>query len=191
MLALPASLIAMSMVLGIVPQARAPTPCIVMNQRNFESRPSPLDSISFEVGGQEVKICYGRPSARGRTMIGGESVPYGTLWRTGANEPTMIHTPLALSIAGIEVEPGTYSLYTIPGEIEWEVIVNRSISQWGAERTYNDEVKAQEVGRSTVPSSRIDGHVEMFTIKSESTGLGANVVLEWEHTRVTIPVRPN
>ena len=57
-------------------------------------------------------------------MIGGEGVPYGKLWRTGANEPTVIFTPVALDIAGVKVAPGKYSIYTVPGEKEWEVIVN-------------------------------------------------------------------
>ena len=165
--------------------------CIVMNPRGFESRQSPLDSLSFDVGGHAVKICYGRPSARGRTMIGGESVPYRKLWRTGADEPTMIHTAAPLSVAGIEIGPGSYSLYTVPGESDWELVVNRSISQWGRESSYTDEVKAQEVGRATVSSQRLENHVETFTMRAEPVSNGAVVLLEWEHTRVSIPVTAN
>ena len=80
-----------------------------------------------------MKVCYGRPSLRGRQMLGTEHVPYGKLWRTGANEPTIFYTPVALQVAGIRVPPGVYSLYTVPGKTEWEVIVNRSITQWGHE----------------------------------------------------------
>lgn len=167
---------------------QAPAGCIIMNERNFDSRPSPLDSVMFDVAGQRVKVCYGRPSARGRTMVGGESVPYGKLWRTGANEPTMIHTPVKLDIAGITVEPGSYSLYTVPGESEWEVIVNRSITQWGHESRYTDEVRAQEVGRAKVPNGHLDEHVETFTISAEPASGGVNLVLRWEHTEVVIPV---
>ena len=71
-------------------------------------RRSPLDSLTFSVRNQPVKVCYGRPSARGRTMLGGPSVPYGRLWRTGANEPTVFFTPIPLKLAGIAVPPGTY-----------------------------------------------------------------------------------
>lgn len=116
------------------------TSCVV--QRNvlpLEGRVSPLDSVTFRVAGVDVKICYGRPSARGRTMIGGSSVPFGKIWRTGANEPTLLRTPVALTIAGVPVPAGTYSVYTVPGEAEWEIIVNRSYSQWGRERFYTDE----------------------------------------------------
>ncbi len=153
------------------------------------TRTSPLDSVRFEVAGAPVKICYGRPSARGRKIMGG-LLPYGELWRTGANEPTMIHTAAALDIAGLRVEPGTYSLYTVPGESEWELIVNRSISQWGHEGRYSDEVRAQEVGRAKVKSESMDEPVETFTIRALPTeGGGATVLLEWERTRVSIPIR--
>ncbi|KPJ94177.1 MAG: hypothetical protein AMS18_04275 [Gemmatimonas sp. SG8_17] len=197
MIDLVASLLVAAGLLGVGPDSLvanaqvSATDCIVMNPRGFDSRPSPLDSLTFEVGGNTVKICYGRPSARGRTMIGGESVPYGKVWRTGANEPTMIHTTTPLSIAGIDIGPGSYSLYTVPGEDDWELIVNRSISQWGRETSYTDEVRAQEVGRARVSSQRLDNHVETFTIRAEPTSSRVAVFLEWEHTRVSIPVTAN
>lgn len=156
----------------------------------MEGRASAYDSTVVHVGGAEVKVCYGRPSARGRTMIGGDAVPYGRLWRTGANEPTILHNPVPVEVAGIPLEPGSYSLYTVPGETEWTVILNRSTSQWGAEGQYTAEVEAQEVGRATVPSERTPDHVETFTLRSEAAGNGAELVLEWEHTRVRIPVTP-
>lgn len=153
------------------------------------TRRSPLDSVRFEIQGTPVMICYGRPSARGRVIMG-DLVPFGSLWRTGANEPTMIHSSVALDIAGIAVEPGTYSLYTVPGESEWELIVNRSISQWGREDRYSDEVRAQEVGRVKVKSESTDEHVETFTIRALPSSDGnATVLLEWERTRVTIPIK--
>ncbi len=171
--------------------AQADTACIVQNPESMpaEGRASPLDSLTFPVAGQEVKICYGRPSSRGRTMIGGSRVPFGEVWRTGANEPTLLRTPIALSIAGVMVPAGTYSMYTVPGEVEWEIIVNRSYSQWGREGYYTDEVQAQEVGRGTVSSERTDSHIETFTIRAEALPDGnVHVILEWERTRVRVPV---
>src|SRR5690349_11479076 len=106
--------------LSAAPQP-APAACIVMGMK-VEGRGSPLDSLSFKVGSADVKVCYGRPSAKGRTMIGGEAVPFGKLWRTGANEPTMIHTTGPLTIAGVAVPAGSYSLYTVPGPKTWSVI---------------------------------------------------------------------
>ena len=186
-----ASLLALTVLTGAVALGDrhvAAMDCVIMNE-NLDSRPSPLDSVSFEVQGHAVKVCYGRPSAKGRTMIGGEAVPYGKLWRTGANEPTMIHTSTALNVAGIAIEPGTYSFYTVPGEGEWEVILNRSITQWGHEGRYSEEVKAQEVGRGTARSERTDNHVETFTMSTESSGAGVTLLLEWENTRVMVPIK--
>jgi hypothetical protein len=122
-------------------------------------------------------------------MIGGEYVPYGELWRTGANEPTTLHTPFAVEIAGIDVEPGSYTLYTIPNPTEWTVIVNRSITQWGEEGRYTEEVRAQEVGRGTVPAEATGAPVETFIISSEAGDADAtNLILEWEGSRVKIPI---
>ena len=164
----------------------APLPCITMNTEKLPlaTRKSPLDSLSFNVGSSDVKVCYGRPSLRGRHMLGGNDVPYGKLWRTGANEPTMIHTTGPLVVAGIKVPPGSYSLYTVPNASQWEVIVNKSITQWGEEHNYTDAVKAQELGRGKVKPESLKTPVEVFTITSEPGFL----VLEWETTRVKIPV---
>ena len=177
--------------LGPAPAA-ADTACVVQNPQQMPARgrQSPLDSLTFSVGGQPVKVCYGRPSLRGRKMIGASAVPYGKLWRTGANEPTIFYTPVRLDIAGIDVAPGLYSLYTVPGEREWEVIVNRATAQWGHESRYTEEVEKQEVGRGTVPAERIETPVEMFTIRAEpASGDAQAVVLEWENSRVRIPVK--
>jgi hypothetical protein len=170
------------------------TACVVQNPDKMpaEGRPSPLDSVTFNVGAHPVKVCYGRPSLRGRRMLGSAAIPYGKLWRTGANEPTIFYAPVALQVAGVKVQPGVYSLYTVPGEKEWEVIVNRSISQWGHENRYTAEVKAQEVGRGKVAAESVAKPVETFTIRAEPGGPGAgalSMVLEWENTRVKIPVR--
>ena len=155
----------------------------------LEGRKSPLDSLTFSVAQKEVKVCYGRPSSRGRVMLGGADVPYGKIWRTGANEPTIFFAPIPLKVAGLSVAPGVYSLYTVPGQREWEVIVNRSTSQWGRENNYTPEVKAQEVGRAKVKAESTSPPVETFTIRAEPSGKGASLVLEWEKTRIKIPVQ--
>jgi hypothetical protein len=152
------------------------------------ARPSALDSLSFAIGGGEVKVCFGRPNARGRTMIGGDAVPFGRIWRTGANETTKIRSTVPLVIAGIAVPAGTYAIYTVPGETEWQVVVNRAWEQWGHERFYTAEVEAQDVARTTVPVERLADHVETFTIRNERGSNGVTLILEWEHTRIRIPV---
>lgn len=173
---------------GIAPQ-KPELACITMNTERLplEGRRSPLDSVTFVLQASPVKVCYSRPSARGRVIFGG-LLPYGQLWRTGANEPTMIHTAIALSIAGIAVEPGSYSLYTVPGENEWELIVNASTSQWGHEGSY-DSVRSHEIGRVKVMSEATDDHVEVFTIRATpNSDRDATLVLDWDRTRVVIPI---
>lgn len=164
------------------------TVCRPDDRMDVEGRSSPYDSTLVAIGDAEAKVCYGRPSMRGREIFG-EMLPYDTLWRTGANEPTTIHIPFPAEIAGLQVAPGSYSIYSVPGEEEWTVIVNRSTSQWGIEAQYTDAIRAQEVGRATVPSDQIEEPVETFEITTEETGPNSsNLVLEWETTRVRIPI---
>lgn len=176
---------------GPAPTA-APLPgCFIKYPKQMPAagRKSPLDSLTFMVGGTQVKLCYGRPSLRGRNMLGGADVPYDTLWRTGANEPTTIYSPVPLTVAGLKAPAGQWSLYTVPGKSEWQVVVNSSTSQWGKEDEYTAEVRSHEVGRAKVPSEALMAPVEMFTIHTEPAGAnGVNLVLEWEKTRVKIPI---
>jgi Protein of unknown function (DUF2911) len=167
-----------------------PDPACPSRSVPLAGRKSPLDSVTFTIARQPVKVCYGRPSSRGRTMLGGTDIPYGKLWRTGANEPTIFYAPVPLRIAGLNVPPGVYSLYTVPGPQEWEIIVNRSTSQWGKEDQYTPEVKAKELGRAKVKSEVLKTPVETFTIKAEPEGdNAASLLLDWEKTRVRIPVQ--
>ena len=172
---------------GGTPVAVDPTvslACQPSDRMPLEGRASPYDSADVAVGGQSLRVCYGRPRAQGREIFGG-LVPYGRLWRTGANEPTILHVPFAAEIAGVRVTPGSYSLYTVPGAEEWTIVLNPSTSQWGHESSYTAEIEAREIGRGTAPTERLDQHVEQFTIRGDAGAL----LLEWERTRVRIPVR--
>lgn len=152
-------------------------------------RSSPTESVSFDLGDQRVKICYGSPRVRGRKAIGGSLVPYGQLWRTGANEPTTIRTSGSLQIAGIRID-GKASLYTVPGPETWEIVLNRSTSQWGIESAYRGGVAEAEIGRTVVASDTTPGHQEAFAITVEpgADSASAVLVLSWERTVVRIPV---
>jgi hypothetical protein len=175
--------------LAASPVAAQDVACPFNANMKLETRRSPLDSLSFSVAGQAVKVCYGRPSLRGRTMIGGEAVPFGKVWRTGANETTKFITASAVKVGGLDVPAGMYALYTVPGESEWEIIVNRSYEQWGQEGGYTDAVKAQELGRVKAKVEPVESPIETFTIRAEPQQDGSvHLVLEWQNARVRVPV---
>jgi len=150
-------------------------------------RPSPLDSISVQLGGGAIKLCYGRPSARGRKVMGG-LVPFDQPWRLGANEATTINVPFAAQLAGVRVEPGIYTLYAIPGASKWQIVVNRGVQRWGV--PIDGDVRARDVGAGTVATESLGAPVETLTLKfAPAAGNATELVLEWEKTRVRIPIR--
>lgn len=165
------------------------------------SRPSPFDSASLQVDGHlAAKLCYSRPSVRGRVVFG-ELVPYDTLWRTGANEATVLHLAQPTDIAGLVADSGDYSLYTVPNPAQWQVVLNGAAGHWGLTRdetgadgvlytnAYTPEVRAQELGRAPITVEQIP-FVEQLTASFES--LSANehrLYVDWETTRVVIPLR--
>ena len=188
-----ALLVGMALATPILLTALPASPSLLLHlpcPRNWSWQPtwllrsSPMNSLTVMIGGTPVKVCYGRPALRGRTMIGGPRVPFGQLWRTGANEPTTLIASVPLDIAGVMVSPGRTALYSVPGPETWEIILNRSTSQWGLESQYSDAVKAQEIGRAIVRSESADPGVEWLTFTAGDNEL----VLTWGTTRVRIPV---
>ena len=152
---------------------------------DLAQRASPLDSVQVTLEGATVKVCYGRPSAKGRTVMGG-LVPFGEPWRLGANEPTRLILPFAAEVAGVHVGPGTYSLYVVPQRTSWEVHVNKAVDRWGI--PIDEQVQAQDVGKGSVPVEALTQPVEQLTVRLVA-GSPADLVVEWEKTRVRIPVR--
>ena len=155
----------------------------------WQPRPSPLRDVRFTAAGGHGRVCYGAPSLRGRTMIGGAAVPFGQLWRTGANEPTTLHTEVPLTLGGVALEPGSYAIYTVPGAESWNVVVNRSTRQWGLESEYTDAVARQELGRFAVIPETLTTPVEQMRIVAEPAGVETDLLLEWQTTRIRIPLR--
>ena len=150
------------------------------------TRPSPLGEVRFSLGGDEGLLCYGRPSANDRVVMG-ELVPYGAPWRLGANEATAIHVTFPAEIGDVEVEPGSYSLYAVPGEAEWEIFVNRQVERWGI--PINEGVTGENIGSFTRPVARVETPVETLTFSWQEHGEGmGHLVMEWENSRVEIPV---
>lgn len=150
-------------------------------------RPSPLGETSIPLGGQEAKVCYGRPSANDRTVMG-ELVAFGQPWRLGANEATAIHLPFAAEVGGVRLDPGSYSIYAVPGEKEWEFFLNRNFQRWGI--PINEEITGENVGSFTRPVEATEGMVEQLTFGWMAHGADmGHLVVEWEHTRVDIPIQ--
>jgi hypothetical protein len=148
------------------------------------ARISPLDVVSYKYKDAYVKIIYSRPSIKNREIFG-KLVPYGEVWRTGANEATEITLTRDVSIMGKPIPAGTYSLFTIPQENIWTIILNKEDGQWGA---YNYNSK-QDIGRWDVPVSRLSGKsLEIFTIQFINKNNVADLSICWGDICVTLPI---
>lgn len=144
-------------------------------------RPSPPAVVTATVpGGATFSIRYSRPSAHQRKVMGG-LVPYGEVWRTGANEATTFTVDRPVRVQGRALPAGKYGLFTIPQAKEWTIIFNSQPSQWGA---YEYE-PTRDTLRVPAPVSALSQPVEQFTITADKTG---EVSLSWEKTRATFKV---
>jgi hypothetical protein len=156
---------------------------LIWAQEDKSHRPSPPGTADCTINGKKVAISYSRPSLRGRKAVG-QLVPYGKVWRTGANEATTLTTETNLNIGGAKVPAGTYTLYTLPSEGTWKLIINKQTGQWGTE--YHED---QDLARVDMTKSAIVVPVEQFTIAlDQAANDKADLVLEWEQTRLTVPV---
>ena len=146
---------------------------------------SPHEDVSAELGGHKITITYGRPSMRGRKIMGG-LVPYGKVWRTGADEATTLETDVDLDINGLKVPKGKYALFTLPSPDGWTLIINKTAQQWGA----FDYKEAADLGRTKMQVSKANSPVEQFTISLAPYGSNALALrLEWENTMATATVK--
>src|SRR4051812_11524896 len=109
---------------------------LAMGQGRMKSGPnekSPISKTEMPVGDKKILIEYNAPSLRGRQVIGGSVVPYGQVWRTGADAATTLTTPVDITIGTLKVPAGVYSLYTLPDKSSWKLIVSKQVGQWGTE----------------------------------------------------------
>lgn len=147
-------------------------------------RLSPSAATSQVIGVTEVMITYGRPAVRERTIFG-ELVPYGEVWRTGADEATTISFSDDVEIEGEHVEEGIYALFTIPGEDEWSIILNEQPEQWGAYQ-YDEDGDVLNVSATPEPAE----HQERLTFYFEDIDrTSGTLVLHWADVRVPIDLR--
>ncbi len=133
-------------------------------------------------GGLVVKVEYSRPFKKGRPIFGG-LVPYGKVWRTGANEATLISFSKDAIFGGKAIKAGQYSLFTIPAEGDWTVILNRQTGQWGL--TYDP---AQDAARVPAAAERHQTPTEQLTIDALPAASGLLLRIDWDQTAVTIPI---
>ena len=141
---------------------------------------SPPATATGKIGAATVTIVYSQPSARGRKIMGG-LVPYGEVWRTGANEATTIEFDKPVKIEGKDLAAGKYALFTIPGENEWTIIINKDVKQWGAFK-YKQE---DDILRVPVKPAKTPAPVETFNIAVGKD----DIQLKWENTAVAFKVK--
>lgn len=140
---------------------------------------SPPAEATATIGGKAVAIKYSSPSVKGRKIFGG-LVPFGQVWRAGANAATSLHTEADLMIGSLSVPKGDYTLYVLPSEKEWTLIVNKKTGQWGTEYS-----EANDLGRAKMTLKAAPALVESFKISLTDKAL----TMEWENTVATIPVK--
>lgn len=150
-------------------------------------QPSTTQTIKQEFGMGSVEITYSRPNAKGRTVFG-DLVPWNKLWRTGANAATKVKFTDVVMLGGQKIDTGTYVLYTIPNKTEWEIILNKGLTNWGI-----DGYKAeQDVVRFKVPALKMAQNAETFTMQIANVqNESCEIHLMWEKTAVAIPVKTN
>ena len=153
-------------------------------QADKSKRPSPPGTATTTLNGKNVTIDYSRPFLKGR-KIGSEIVPYGKVWRTGANEATALSTDADLDIGGTSVPAGKYTLWTLPSEGTWKLIVNKQTGQWGT-----DYDESKDLARIDLQKSQLQQPVEQFTISFDKKGNdAADLVLEWGTQKLTAPIK--
>lgn len=158
-----------------------------MNAQKFSGLDkSPMDMASYptdyKVSEKVVRIIYGRPQLKNRSLA--ELAPTGQVWRTGANEAAEITFYQDVNFGGKDIEAGSYSLFTIPGEDEWTVILNKNLNQWGS-YFYEEEA---DVARVTVPNGNDSSSLEEFSIAFDNMDNGAKMTMGWDTTRVAVPI---
>lgn len=142
--------------------------------------------VTVESPNKNIKVVYGQPSKRGRVIFGSEGSnsleKYGKVWRTGANEATEITFKNDVMFGGKHVKAGTYTLFTIPNEKEWSVILNSQLGQWGA---YDyEKIKGSDVAQVKVPVTANKTPVEKLTI----TPANASLAIAWDNVSISVPI---
>jgi len=147
-------------------------------------RPSPPASAECKFSdGKTVKVDYSSPRAKDRKIFGG-LVPYGEVWRTGANEATTFVAGTNVNVGGTEVPAGSYTIFTVPKADGWTLVISKKTGEWGTD--YPGE--KEDLARVPMSVSKTSGPVENFTIGFAQGGKKCSLHMEWESTRATVEV---
>jgi hypothetical protein len=160
-------------------------PFTLFAQEALQPKPSPLALASARYKDTYLKITYSQPHKRGREIFG-KLVPYGRVWRTGANEATELTSTKDILINGSPLKAGTYSLFTIPDKAKWTIILNSDLGLWGS---YNYNPKMDALRFEAPAQSVTDPVYEPFTIRIDQTRDQAEVGLMWDQVKVVFPIQ--
>ena len=159
-------------------------PATAQERSNDRPKASPNAAVTQTIGTTQVSLTYGRPSVNDREIFGGPVVPYDKVWRTGANESTAIIFSDDVLIEGEPVDAGTYSLYSVPGEETWSIIINDKLS-WGTQYDVSEDVLRVEVDAEE--SFFVEQMLIYFEDISAESG---NMVIHWADTKVSVQIEP-
>jgi len=149
-----------------------------------QAKPSPAASASCDLGGgKSIKTDYSSPRMKGRKIFGG-LVPFGEVWRLGANEATTFVTSADVKVGGKDVPAGSYTLFAVPAADKWSLIINKKTGEWGVPYKYESD----ELARVDMKVSKLPAPVENFTISYEKAGNGCTLQADWESTRASVDV---
>jgi len=145
---------------------------------------SPPEKATCDLGGgKTITTDYSSPRMKGRKIFGG-LVPYGEVWRTGANSATTFVTTSEVEVGGKTVPAGSYTIFTVPDPNKWTLIINKKTGEWGIPYKYQSD----ELARVDMTVSKVPSPVEDFTISYQKTGSGCTLQMEWETTRASVDI---
>ena len=149
-----------------------------------QNRPSPAASASCDLGaGKTIKTDYSSPRMKGRKIYG-DLVPFGEVWRTGANEATTLVTSSDIVVGDKTVPAGSYTIFTVPDPAKWTLIINKKTGEWGIPYKYESD----ELARVNMKVSKLASPVEDFTISYDRAGGGCMMHIDWDTTRAAIEI---
>ncbi len=153
-------------------------------QQDKSKRPSPPAKAECKLaGGKTITVDYSSPRAKGRKIYG-ELVPYGKIWRAGANEATTFVTDTDLTVGGTPVPAGNYTIFTIPNADKWTLVISKKTGEWGTAYPGPGE----DLARIDMKVSKLASPVENFTIAFDQGGAGCTLHMDWETTRASVDI---